>query len=157
MCSPREMQIQSSYSQMLNNCSPGPPASSLDGSSKAQSIHSRHLCLCILLPFAFLGNKQKKGGWWKGWKIQKKDEPIEFRLHYWAGSANLILINILRMYILIIGLKKSLAAIYNLNMISRGFTRPPYWSIGAGSTRPVTWAISSRTLNWNSWTNGSVS
>lgn len=36
-------------------------------------------------------------------------------------------------------------------------TRPPYCSIGAGSTRPVTWAISSRTLNWNSWTNGSAS
>jgi len=40
---------------------------------------------------------------------------------------------------------------------SKNLTRPPYCNIGAGSTRPVTWAISSRTLNWNSWTNGSAS
>lgn len=40
---------------------------------------------------------------------------------------------------------------------ARNLTRPPYCNMGAGSTRPVTWAISSRTLNWNSWTNGSAS
>jgi len=48
-------------------------------------------------------------------------------------------------------------AIIEAELKGEDLTRPPYCSMGAGSTRPVTWAISSRTLNWNSWTNGSAS
>lgn len=51
----------------------------------------------------------------------------------------------------------ALVIIIEAELKGEDLTRPPYCSMGAGSTRPVTWAISSRTLNWNSWTNGSAS